>query len=168
MNTLTAISPIDGRYRQKTVDLSHYFSEFALIGYRIMVEVEYFIALCKLPLPQLADVTEEHFVELRSVYESFDLEQAEEIKATEKITNHDVKAVEYFIKNHLQESKRKIVNPFSLEYWNTNSISNENVRQEINKREKLIKENKLLYDYFYDKYVNSTIHSQNLNIIELN
>ncbi|MGB1205142.1 MAG: adenylosuccinate lyase [Chitinophagales bacterium] len=102
MNTLTAISPIDGRYRQKTVDLSHYFSEFALIGYRIMVEVEYFIALCKLPLPQLEHVTEEHFEQLRSVYETFDIEQAEEIKATEKVTNHDVKAVEYFIKNHLQ------------------------------------------------------------------
>jgi hypothetical protein len=83
----------------------------------------------------------------------------------------DIKAIEFsitLIKNQLQESKRKIVNPFSLEYWNNNSISNENVRQEINKREKLIKENKLLYDYFYDKYVNSTIHSQNLNIIELN
>ena len=67
----------------------------------------------------------------------------------------DIKAIEFsitLIKNQLQESKRKIVNPFSLEYWNTNSISNENVRQEINKREKLIKENKLLYDYFYDKY----------------
>ena len=102
MNTLTAISPIDGRYRQKTIDLSHYFSEFALIGYRIMVEVEYFIALCKLPLPQLDGVTEEHFEQLRSVYETFDIEQAEEIKATEKITNHDVKAVEYFIKNHLE------------------------------------------------------------------
>lgn len=83
----------------------------------------------------------------------------------------DIKAIEFSItllKNQLQESKRKIVNPFSLEYWNYNSISNEYVRQEINKREKLIKENKLLYDYFYDKYVNSTIHSQNLNIIELN
>ena len=102
MNTLTAISPIDGRYRQKTIDLSHYFSEFALIGYRIMVEVEYFIALCKLPLPQLEGVTEEHFEQLRSVYETFDISQAEEIKATEKITNHDVKAVEYFIKNHLE------------------------------------------------------------------
>jgi len=80
----------------------------------------------------------------------------------------DIKAIEFsiiLIKNQLQESKRKIVNPFSFEYWNNNSISNENVRQEINKREKLIKENKLLYDYFYDKYVNSTIHSQNLNII---
>ncbi len=83
----------------------------------------------------------------------------------------DIKAIEFsiiLIKNQLQESKRKIVNPFSFEYWNNNSISNENVRQEINKREKLLKENKLLYDYFYDKYVNSTIHSQNLNIIELN
>ncbi len=83
----------------------------------------------------------------------------------------DIKAIEFSItllKNQLQESKRKIVNPFSLEYWNYNSISNEYVRQEINKREKLLKENKLLYDYFYDKYVNSTIHSQNLNIIELN
>jgi len=83
----------------------------------------------------------------------------------------DIKAIEFSItmlKNQLQESKRKIINPFSFKYWTLEYFSNEYVRQEINKREKLIKENKLLYDYFYDKYVNSTIHSQNLNIIELN
>ena len=83
----------------------------------------------------------------------------------------DIKAIEFSItvlKNQLQESKRKIINPFSFKYWTLEYFSNEYIRQEINKREKLIKENKLLYDYFYDKYVNSTIHSQNLNIIELN
>ena len=83
----------------------------------------------------------------------------------------DIKAIEFSItvlKNQLQESKRKIINPFSFKYWTLEYFSHEYVRQEINKREKLIKENKLLYDYFYDKYVNSTIHSQNLNIIELN
>ena len=83
----------------------------------------------------------------------------------------DIKAIEFSItvlKNQLQESKRKIINQFSFKYWTLEYFSNEYVRQEINKREKLIKENKLLYDYFYDKYVNSTIHSQNLNIIELN
>ena len=98
LTELSAISPIDGRYRNKTVSLSHYFSEEALIKYRVLVEVEYFIALCELPLPQLANVDKNLFGDLRKIYEDFSTEEALWIKETEKTTNHDVKAVEYFIK----------------------------------------------------------------------
>ena len=98
LNKLSAISPVDGRYRAKTKSLSPYFSEFGLIQYRVRVEVEYFIALCELPLPQLANFPTSLFEELRSVYRHFNLDQAQAIKAIEKETNHDVKAVEYFLK----------------------------------------------------------------------
>ena len=98
LNKLSAISPVDGRYRAKTKSLSPYFSEFGLIQYRVRIEVEYFIALCELPLPQLADFPTSLFEELRSVYRHFNLDQAQAIKNIEKETNHDVKAVEYFLK----------------------------------------------------------------------
>ncbi|ESU28536.1 adenylosuccinate lyase [Flavobacterium limnosediminis JC2902] len=98
LTELNAISPIDGRYRNKTVSLSQYFSEEALIRYRVLVEVEYFIALCELPLPQLSGVDKNLYPELRKMYENFSTEDALWIKETEKTTNHDVKAVEYFIK----------------------------------------------------------------------
>ena len=98
LNFLTAISPLDGRYRSKVNELDLYFSEFALIRYRLMVEIEYFIALCNIPLPQLSDFKKDHFKDLRSVYEDFAIADAEKIKEREKITNHDVKAVEYFLK----------------------------------------------------------------------
>jgi adenylosuccinate lyase len=98
LNSLTAISPIDGRYRQKVNELDLYFSEFGLIKYRLMVEIEYFIALCEIPLPQLSDFRKENYKELRSVYEEFEPVDAEKIKEREKITNHDVKAIEYFLK----------------------------------------------------------------------
>jgi adenylosuccinate lyase len=98
LNALTAISPVDGRYRKTSESLSKYFSEYALIKYRIQVEVEYFIALCKLPLPQLKSFDKKHFTSLRKMYKNFSLEDANEIKQIEKITNHDVKAVEYFLK----------------------------------------------------------------------
>jgi adenylosuccinate lyase len=98
LNNLTAISPLDGRYRQKVDELDKYFSEFGLIQYRLMVEVEYFIALCEIPLPQLSDFGKENFTALRSIYEDFDIKEAEKVKETEKVTNHDVKAVEYFLK----------------------------------------------------------------------
>lgn len=98
LDALTAISPIDGRYREKTELLADYFSEFALIKYRVRVEVEYFIALCELPLPQLASVNKEHFGELRGIYENFDERDAQRVKEIEKVTNHDVKSVEYFLK----------------------------------------------------------------------
>lgn len=95
---LTAISPIDGRYRSKCERLDEFFSEFALIRYRVRVEVEYFIALCELPLPQLSDVPASVFPLLRAVYENFTVDDALRIKEIESVTNHDVKAVEYFLK----------------------------------------------------------------------
>ena len=98
LNALTAISPIDGRYRSQTNDLAPYFSEFGLIKYRVLVEVEYFIALCELPLPQLLSVPK-IYDQLRAIYQSFTEEDALKIKEIEKTTNHDVKAVEYFIKD---------------------------------------------------------------------
>jgi adenylosuccinate lyase len=98
LNNLTAISPLDGRYRQKVDELDKYFSEFGLIQYRLMVEIEYFIALCEIPLPQLSDYGKENYTALRSIYEDFDIKEAEKVKETEKITNHDVKAVEYYLK----------------------------------------------------------------------
>ncbi len=98
LSHLTAVSSIDGRYGSKTKDLRAYFSEFALIKYRVHVEVEYFIALCELPLPQLKNFEQSGFIKLRKVVTEFSLEDAESIKETEKVTNHDVKAVEYFLK----------------------------------------------------------------------
>ena len=98
MQALTAISPIDGRYRDKVESLSEYFSESGLIRYRVMVEVEYFIALCELPLPQLKPFDHSLFSQLREIYMDFTIEDAQKIKDIEKVTNHDVKAVEYFIK----------------------------------------------------------------------
>ncbi len=95
---LTAISPVDGRYRNKVDGLALYFSEYALIRYRVLVEIEYFIRLCEHPLPQLADFDKGLFEDLRKIYKDFQLEDAERIKEIEGITNHDVKAVEYFIK----------------------------------------------------------------------
>jgi len=100
---LTAISPVDGRYRTKTENLSNYFSEFALIKYRLFVEIEYFVALAELPLPQLKDVDRKLFKELRAIYRKFEIVDAIRIKEIEKITNHDVKAVEYFLKEKFDE-----------------------------------------------------------------
>lgn len=98
LNSLSAISPVDGRYRHKTDELSGYFSEYGLIRYRLMVEIEYFIALTEIPLPQLTGFSKDKYRALRSLYEDFDITGAEKIKETEKITNHDVKAVEYYVK----------------------------------------------------------------------
>lgn len=99
LSELNAISPIDGRYRSKTAALSGYFSEEALIKYRVLVEIEYFIALCELPLPQLTGIDKAVFGPLRDLYKNFTSADAQQIKDIEKTTNHDVKAVEYFIKN---------------------------------------------------------------------
>ncbi len=103
LTELNAISPIDGRYRSKTASLAAYFSEEALIKYRVLVEVEYFIALCEVPLPQLTNVSKDLFSELRKIYMEFSTEDALWIKNTEKTTNHDVKAVEYFIKHKFDQ-----------------------------------------------------------------
>jgi adenylosuccinate lyase len=101
LDVLTAVSPIDGRYRGKTEQLAEYFSEYALIKYRIRVEIEYFIALCELPLPQLTHFDKTLFGVLRNIYEQFDENGAKRVKEIESITNHDVKAVEYYIKEQL-------------------------------------------------------------------
>ena len=103
LNELNAISPIDGRYRNKTSSLSNYFSEEALIKYRVLVEIEYFISLCELPLPQLKNVNSNLFQDLRNIYKNFSTNDAVSIKETEKTTNHDVKAVEYFIKDAFEK-----------------------------------------------------------------
>jgi len=103
LDALTAISPIDGRYRNKTEQLAGYFSEYALIRYRVRVEIEYFITLCELPLPQLADFDHNLFEPLRDIYRNFTEQDAARVKEIEKTTNHDVKAVEYFIKERLDK-----------------------------------------------------------------
>jgi adenylosuccinate lyase len=103
LNTLSAISPVDGRYRSKTEALSDYFSEFGLIRYRVMVEVEYFIALCKAGIPALSDISTEQQEELRAIYTGFSIGDAEKVKEIEKVTNHDVKAVEYFVKEQFEQ-----------------------------------------------------------------
>ena len=102
-NALTAISPVDGRYHDKVKELEHYFSEYALIKYRVRVEIEYFIALCEIPLEQLESFDSKNFEKLRDIYRNFSIEDAVGIKEIEKTTNHDVKAVEYFIKGRFKE-----------------------------------------------------------------
>lgn len=109
LSALTAISPIDGRYRRQVEALAPYFSELGLIRYRVRIEIEYFIALCEWPIPQLANVSPDQFPALRALYETFTEADAQRIKDIEKTTNHDVKAVEYFIKEKLRESP---VEPF--------------------------------------------------------
>ncbi len=101
LNSLTAVTPVDGRYRSKTASLAEYFSEYALVRYRVRVEIEYFIALSEIPLPQLRGFDHGRVDELRAIYEDFSLADAERVKEIESVTNHDVKAVEYFIKERL-------------------------------------------------------------------
>ena len=103
MNELTSISPIDGRYRSKTHQLADYFSEYAIIRYRVRVEVEYFISLCELPLPQLAGIDSSVYLSLRDVWQNFTEQDAAHIKEIESVTNHDVKAVEYFLKEQFDK-----------------------------------------------------------------
>lgn len=109
---LTAISPIDGRYRGKTESLAGYFSEYALIRYRVRVEIEYFITLCELPLPQLKNFDKNLFERLRDIYRNFTEENAQRVKDIEKVTNHDVKAVEYFIKEEFDKIDAKGLEPY--------------------------------------------------------
>jgi adenylosuccinate lyase len=113
LTQLNAVSPIDGRYRDKIASLANYFSEEALIKYRVKVEIEYFISLCEIPLPQLENFDKSNYKKLRNLYHNFSSNEALVVKETEKITNHDVKAVEYFIKDefdklNLQEYKEFI------------------------------------------------------------
>lgn len=123
---LQAISPIDGRYQNKTQSLIPYFSEEALIKYRVLVEIEYFIALCELPLPQLSDFNQNLFTELRKIYKDFTTQDALKIKEIERITNHDVKAVEYFIKekfDYLQLEQYKEFIHFGLTSQDINNTA---------------------------------------------
>lgn len=103
LNALSAVSPIDGRYRDKTQELSEYFSEFGLIRYRVKVEIEYFIALCEIPLPQLAGFNKALYPAIRAIFQNFSIADAQTVKEIEKTTNHDVKAVEYFLKKKFDE-----------------------------------------------------------------
>jgi adenylosuccinate lyase len=103
LNKLSALSPVDGRYRQQVDELAVFFSEYALIKYRVYVEIEYFIALGEIPLPGLDPVEGDVLIELRNIYDHFRIEDAERIKEIEKVTNHDVKAVEYFIKEQFRK-----------------------------------------------------------------
>jgi len=105
VQAITAVGPVDGRYQNKTSELADYFSEFGLIKYRLQVEIEYFIALCEIPLPPLSAFPKQAFNQLRSIYKEFTPPQALEIKEIERTTNHDVKAVEYFIKNKFEALK---------------------------------------------------------------
>jgi adenylosuccinate lyase len=105
LTQLTAISPVDGRYRALVTDLDQFFSEFALIKYRVQVEIEYFIALCEMPLPQLAGFRKSDYELVRNIYRIFSAADAQKVKENEKITNHDVKAVEYFLKARFDELK---------------------------------------------------------------
>jgi adenylosuccinate lyase len=126
LTSLNAISPIDGRYRNKVESLAPFFSEEALIKYRVKVEIEYFIALCEIPLPQLADFDTTLFTELRKIYINFSSNDAQKIKDIEKITNHDVKAVEYFIKEKfdaLNLQKHKEFIHFGLTSQDINNTS---------------------------------------------
>ena len=102
LKDLNAISPVDGRYRPKVEELADYFSEFGLIKYRLMIEIEYFISLCQIPLPQLKEIDESMFDKLREIYRELRIEDADKVKQIEKTTNHDVKAVEYYIREAME------------------------------------------------------------------
>ena len=132
LEQLTAISPIDGRYRNKVDQLANYFSEFALIKYRVKVEVAYFEALCKVPLPQLAAVTDKQLTAAQSIVQNFSLQDAQSIKHTEKITNHDVKAVEYFIKEKFEALQLGSVKEFVHFGLTSQDINNTAVPISIN------------------------------------
>ena len=126
LNALTAISPVDGRYGSKVENLWKYFSEFALIKYRVLVEIEYFVALCGIPLPQLAGIGKNQIEKLREIHKNFTVENAQRIKNIENITNHDVKAVEYFLKeefDHLGLTRYKEFIHFALTSQDANNTA---------------------------------------------
>jgi len=132
LTPLNAISPIDGRYRNKVVKLAQFFSEEALIKYRVKVEVEYFIALCEIPLPQLQDFDKNTFEKLRAIYLDFSTEDALKIKEIESVTNHDVKAVEYFIKEQFDKLKLEKYKEFIHFGLTSQDINNTAVPLSIN------------------------------------
>jgi adenylosuccinate lyase len=126
LNALTAISPVDGRYSNKVENLGRYFSEYALIKYRVFTEIEYFVALCELPLPQLKEIPAEKLKRLREIHHNFSVENAERVKKIESVTNHDVKAVEYFLKeefDRIELSKYKEFIHFGLTSQDANNTA---------------------------------------------
>ncbi|HIU55951.1 MAG TPA: adenylosuccinate lyase [Candidatus Gallibacteroides avistercoris] len=131
LTSLTAVSPIDGRYRNKTAVLSDYFSEYALIRYRVRVEIEYFIALCEWQLPQLAEINPDTYNDLRQIYLNFSESDAEKVKSIESITNHDVKAVEYFIKEKFDELSLEAYKEFIHFGLTSQDINNTSVPMSI-------------------------------------
>ncbi len=131
LNALTAITPIDGRYRSKVTKLENYFSEYALIKYRTFVEIEYFIALCELPLPQLKEFNPKYFPALRKIVNDFSLADAQRIKDIEKVTNHDVKAVEYFLKEEFDKLDLKEYKEFIHFGLTSQDINNTSVPKSI-------------------------------------
>lgn len=131
LTSLTAISPIDGRYRSKCEQLDMYFSEFALIRYRVRVEVEYFIALCEIPLPQLSGVDSSKFDALRDIYRNFTTADAQRIKDIESVTNHDVKAVEYFLKEKFDEMNLEAYKEFIHFGLTSQDINNTSIPMSI-------------------------------------
>lgn len=132
LTALTAISPIDGRYRNKVQKLAPFFSEEALIKYRVKVEIEYFIALCELPLPQLKDFDKDKFETLRKIYSNFSTADAQQIKEIESVTNHDVKAVEYFIKKEFDKLKLESYKEFIHFGLTSQDINNTAIPLSIN------------------------------------
>ncbi len=151
LNPLTAISPIDGRYHRQTEALSIYFSEFGLIRYRLLVEVEYFIALCKIPLPGLEKIKPGTFKALRALYQSFDTKGAEEVKEIEKETNHDVKAIEYYLKRRFDEMGLSPQKEFIHLGLTSQDINNTAVPLSIKECMPLVMENFSMVLNFLDK-----------------
>ena len=169
LTALNAISPIDGRYRSKTKPLSNYFSEEALIKYRIKVEIEYFIGLCELPLPELEGFNKSFFSELRSIYQHFSSEDALEVKEIESITNHDVKAVEYYLKKEFDKLELQAYKEFIHFGLTSQDINNtaiplsiKNATQDIYlpSLEELINKLKMLVEEYKDIPLLARTHGQ--------
>ena len=169
LTALNAISPIDGRYRSKTKPLSNYFSEEALIKYRIKVEIEYFIGLCELPLPELEGFNKSLFSELRSIYQHFSSEDALEVKEIESITNHDVKAVEYYLKKEFDKLELQAYKEFIHFGLTSQDINNtaiplsiKNATQDIYlpSLEELINKLKMLVEEYKDIPLLARTHGQ--------
>jgi adenylosuccinate lyase len=169
LTALNAISPIDGRYRPKTKSLSNYFSEEALIKYRIRVEIEYFIGLCELPLPELEGFNKSLFIELRSIYQHFSSEDALEVKEIESTTNHDVKAVEYYLKKEFDKLELQAYKEFIHFGLTSQDINNtaiplsiKNATQDIYlpSMEELINKLKMLVEEYKDIPLLARTHGQ--------
>ena len=138
LDVLTAISPIDGRYRGKTKALAAYFSEFALIKYRVQVEVEYFITLCELPLPQLKGIDSNVYETLRNIYRNFSEADAQRIKDIESVTNHDVKAVEYFLKEEFEQAGEQQWEALCQEYETDSRTGVKNLTARYRKKQQAL------------------------------